>query len=145
MWGSIESYVDRFVRFPEITRLDAATLDEFKRCSEVVVVGYTGSGDFTVSARFEALAKALHPEVVFGVIDDAENPLEEDISASVMVIYNNGADERSLLPIIEDHEEMKASIRSAALPLVVDLYHETHGDLLDVRHNLSHIHFKDSA
>jgi hypothetical protein len=97
-----------------------------------VIVGYTVSEDSTATAQFESLAKAMHPELVFGVTDDVALARAESIHAPAIVVYNNAADERCVLPIISDLNQLKASIRKAALPLIVDLYPEIHDDLLDV-------------
>lgn len=88
---------------------------------------------------FENLAKEMHPELVFGVTDDATLARHEEADAPAMAVYNNAAGERCTLSIDGDVEEMKASIKRAALPLVVELYAEIHDDLLDV--SLMSIHF----
>jgi hypothetical protein len=97
-----------------------------------VIVGYTVFEDFTATAQFESLAKAMHPEFVFGVTDDVALARAENIHAPAIVVYNNAADERCVLPITSDLDQLKAGIRKAALPLIVDLHLEIHDDLLDV-------------
>lgn len=133
MRDSITPYVDRFMQFFEITRVNATMLDEFRRSSGFVVVGYTGSGDLATTARFENLAKAMHPEVVFGMTDDSDLARAEGIDAPAMVVYNNSMEERYVLPIIDGLEAMKLGVRKAASSLIVDLYPETHEELHDVR------------
>lgn len=141
MCSSIISYLERFSRFPGITRVDAATVEGFGSSSEVVVIAYISSEDAASTARFEALAKTLHPEVVFGMIDDADLARAENVTAPMVVVHNNSTDERCVLPLTADGEDMKASIRRAALPLVVELYPEIHDDLLDVSHFISYNSF----
>jgi hypothetical protein len=74
----------------------------------------------------------MHPELVFGVTDDVALSQAEGVQAPALVVYNNSADERCVLPITSDLDQLKAGIRKAALPLIVDLYLEIHDDLLDV-------------
>jgi hypothetical protein len=126
------SYLDRFLSFPVITPLNAATLPLFKNSCNVVIVGYTVFEDSNTTAKFESLAKSMHPELVFGITDDLALARAEDIHAPALVIYNNTANERCVLPNTSDLDQLKAGIRKAALPLIVDLYPEIHDDLLDV-------------
>jgi protein disulfide-isomerase A1 len=126
------SYVDRFLQFPVITPIDAASLPSFKSSCDAVVVGYTGLEDPVSTAQFESLAKSMHPELVFGVTGDAALAQAEGVKTPAIVVYNNAADERGALPITGDLDELKGKIRKAALPLIVDLYPEIHEDLLDV-------------
>jgi hypothetical protein len=121
--------VDRFLQFPVLTPINATTLSSFKSSCDVVVVGYT---DSTTTAQFESLAKDMHPELVFGITDDVELARGEGVDFPALVIYNNAADERRTLPITGDFDQLKADIRKAALPLLVDLRTEIHEDLLDV-------------
>jgi hypothetical protein len=124
--------LDRFLQFSVITPLNAATLPLFKNSCNVVIVGYNVFDDSTTTAQFESLAKSMHPEFVFGITDDLALARVEEVYAPALVVYNNAADERCVLPIISDLDLLKAGIRKAALPLIVDLYPEIHDDLLDV-------------
>ncbi|KAH6002293.1 hypothetical protein HBI84_087160 [Parastagonospora nodorum] len=126
------SYLDRFLQFPVITPIDAASLPSFKSSCDAVVVGYTGLEDPVSTAQFESLAKSMHPELVFGVTDDSALAQAEGIKTPAIVVYNNAADERGALPVTGDIDELKANIRKAALPLIVNLYPEIHEDLLDM-------------
>jgi hypothetical protein len=121
--------VDRFLQFPIITPINATTLPSFKSSCNVVVVGYTKS---TTATQFESLAKDMHPELVFGVTDNVELARGEGVEAPALVVYNNSADERCTMPITGDLDQLKADIRKAALPLLVELHPEIHEGLLDV-------------
>jgi hypothetical protein len=74
----------------------------------------------------------MHPELIFGVTDDVALARAEGAQAPALVVYNNAANEQCVLPITSDLDQLKASVRKAALPLIIDLYPEIQDDLLDV-------------
>ncbi|KAH7396950.1 thioredoxin-like domain-containing protein [Phaeosphaeria sp. MPI-PUGE-AT-0046c] len=129
---SIVSYMNRFLKFPTITRLEPGTLRSFQSSHDVVVVGYIGPEDSTAATHFENLAKAMHPEYVFGVTDNIDFARADSVDVPAVVVYNNATQERCKVPITHDLTQMQTCIRKAAQPLVVELYPEIHDDLLDL-------------
>jgi hypothetical protein len=97
-----------------------------------VIIGYTDPENSTATTQFEALANAMHPEFVFGITDDTALAQADSVHAPAIVVCNNTADEGCVLPITGDLDELQASIRKASLPVIIDLHHEIHEDLLDV-------------
>lgn len=142
---SIMSYLDRYLQFPVITTIGIDTLSTFKSSCDVVVVGYTDLEDHTSTAHFESLATAMHPELVFGVTDNTALAEAEGVNTPVLVVYNNAAHERRALPITSDTDQLKANLRKAALPLMVELYTEIHDNLLDVSKSLISTILSDRA
>src|ERR1700761_5862165 len=67
---SVLSYLNRFLQFPVFSTVSAKSLPAFKKNSDVVVVGYVAADDEDSKAGFEALAKSMHPEYLFGVTND---------------------------------------------------------------------------
>lgn len=112
--------------------ISATSLPEFKKSSEVVVVGYVAAEDKASKELFELLAKTVHPEYVFGITDDSALARLEGVDVPGVAVYKASDGEKNTLPLENDMDEMVADLRKSARPLIVDLVYELHDNLLDV-------------
>jgi protein disulfide-isomerase A1 len=103
-----------------------------KSRSDVIVVGYIAEEDKDSKGQLELLAKTMHPEYVFGIINDSMLAEFECINMPGVAVYRISNGEKTNLPLVRDMDKMVAYLRKTARPLIVDLAFELLEGLLDV-------------
>lgn len=131
---SVISWLRRFLRFPVVSSITAASLCDYKQSSNVVVVAYISACDTRSQSTFAVLAQTMHPEFVFCIAREPALASAEGINMPGIAVYKTFEDEQTVVPVqlTDDVDQMVAAVRRAAQPLIVNLVVELHNDFLNV-------------
>jgi hypothetical protein len=118
--------------FPTISTISATSLEGFKSSNDVVVVGYLTPDDKDSHEALSSLAEAMRADYLFGITHDSALANAEQVDMPGIAMYKAFDEGKKVLHLAHDIDQMSASLRAAARPLVIDFVSELHEDYLDV-------------
>lgn len=125
------SFLNHFLAFPTLTSVSRGSIHEFKESNNTVVVAFVDDKDIDQQQRFHRLAEKLFPKLVFGMTTDRVLIEDERILTPGIKVYRQD-EMTTLLPFVDDDDELTRSLQVAARPNIIVLAEEFLEDLYDV-------------
>ena len=102
------------------------------------MVAYLTPDDKDSQEAFSSLAEAMRADYLFGSTNDSALAKAEQVDMPGIAIYKTFDEGKNILHLAHDVDQMSASLRAAARPLVMDFVSELHEDYLDVSQSNYH-------
>ncbi|KAF4449659.1 disulfide-isomerase precursor [Fusarium albosuccineum] len=125
MRGALEGE-HRVGSLPVVSVLTEDTLAHFKTAEKVVIAAYVDASDHISNEVFYELAKDLHDDYPFGVIDNDAIAKAEGVCPPAMVVYKSFDEGKNIFADKFEKDVMRAFIVSAATPLTGEVDPETY-------------------
>jgi protein disulfide-isomerase A1 len=129
---SITSYLTR-QSFPTISTITADSLENFRKTSDVVVVGFFTPDDTASLEAFTSLAESMRDDYLFGVTSDDALAKAEQIKIPGIAVYKAFDEGKDVFEWTRDSRAMSALVKTAGRPLVVEFLPELHDGYINVR------------
>ncbi|KUJ07474.1 thioredoxin-like protein [Mollisia scopiformis] len=129
---------------PPVSIITADTMQDFKASNEVVVVAYLTGADERLHDAFISFATEMRDDFLFGVTCDEILHQKEQIKRPSIVVYNSFEDENKVHELSDDRDLMRAFVKAATRPLIVEFRPELHDSYFKARLPLGYI-FIDSS
>ncbi|KAF8855455.1 hypothetical protein BDZ45DRAFT_793415 [Acephala macrosclerotiorum] len=107
-----------------ISNITKDNLESFKAQNDVVIVGYTGKGDWRLYPLFNGLARSFRDNLLFGMAWETD----PEFAAA----EGNFDDRKEVKWFSSDLDAMAGFIQEAARPLISEFLPKLHDDLLSV-------------
>jgi protein disulfide-isomerase A1 len=117
---------------PATTEVNVFSLKELREANDVAVIIYVEADDKASRKHFAAIAEEMRDDYVFLVASDGDVVAAEKVATPSIVVDKKVAETRTILEGPQSEESMRAFIKTATQPLVVEMHPELHRDYLSV-------------
>ena len=117
---------------PTISVITADSLQDLKKTSNVIIVGYFAHDDKVSDEAFTPVAEALHEDYIFGITNDDALAKSERINVPGIVLYKSFGDGKNVFGRTHDSPAISAFVKAEGTPSVVEFHPETYSSYVRV-------------
>lgn len=117
---------------PPVSVLDEASMEEFKKAEDVVLVAFFDADDKTSNETFTAVANNLRDKYLFGATNVAALAKAEGVKAPAVVLFKHFDEGKDTYTEAFDEQKIAHFAKTASVPLVGEVGPETYADYMAV-------------
>jgi protein disulfide-isomerase A1 len=117
---------------PTISVITADSLQDLKKISNVIIVGYFAHDDKISDEAFTSVAEALHEDYVFGITNDDALAKSERIDVPGIALYKRFGVGKNVFRRTHDSQAISAFVKADGTSLVVGFQPETYSSYVSV-------------
>lgn len=126
---------------PALSEIKADGIEDFKKSSRVVLVGYFSDQESADFKAFSALANSQRDDFVFGFTTEAAAHTAAEVTAPKVVLYKSFDEGKNIHDGAHTEDEMLAFLQKNAMPLMDEIGPDNYSAFVDLGYPIAYFFY----